>query len=400
MSKPTIAPLLTGFLLNWEEEGAAIKVTHIKEKSDEIKGEIDINVSLPGYRPHVLHCTFNFSSLVAREKLIKTCSVICKDILWNQIIEQLRVYVIRAYRQGEVTLPLVDIYQTESVNWLIEPLIYKDVMNVIYGDGGCGKSTLALFLSGLLSVEDIPYTYNGFTIHRTSKVLYLDWECEGHIMANMYRKMYDRQNTLYRRCNIPLNIDLEQIASVIDSENINVIIIDSLGLSTGGDLNDAASANVFASAVRKLKCTTIVIAHNAKNTETGTKTIYGSVYFHNNARNVWEVKNVQEEGDNKYQIGLFHRKCNLGKLQQSIFLDVYHSDEMLSYIRTDSTIDFEKHMPISHRIKDMLKIPQTAKQLSDELNISDGIIRKELQRLKIKDQINKNDQNQWFLIYK
>jgi energy-coupling factor transporter ATP-binding protein EcfA2 len=396
--KPKIDSLLTGYQLRWLEVGVTIKATGIKERKESITGEITVSTSLPGFFPHLLTCGFNFSSLPARDKLIKSLTNSCTELPWNSIIEQLRVHVIRAYRQGEPARLLTQPENGSPAHqWLIKPFLYQNAMNVMFGDGGTGKSTLALYLAGLLSVEeeDLPYTNTCFTVHASGRVLYLDYESEWESMAAVYSKMYESENVFHRRCNMPLHTDIEQIAAIIDAERINTLFIDSLGLACGADLNDAATAIQFASSLRKLKCTSLVIAHNSKY---GTdKSIYGSVYFHNNARNVWEIKKVQEISEDEYKIGLFHRKCNLGKLQHPMILRVMHANDILTYTEDDME-GFEESLSISTRIKQCLKTPKTVKEMSVTLGNSEGSLRKVLQRLKTKGVTDKNERNQWFLI--
>ena len=61
----------------------------------------------------------------------------------------------------------------------------------------------------------------------------------------------------------------------------------------------------------------MIIAHETKNGGEKSKTPFGSIFFYNCARNIWNVEKSQEQGENIIQIGLFHRKSNNDCLSSS-----------------------------------------------------------------------------------
>ena len=72
----------------------------------------------------------------------------------------------------------------------------------------------------------------------------------------------------YRSCALPLYQDLEQIKEAIDYYGANLLIIDSLGLASGGEPKETEPALKFFAALRQLKTTSLILGHNSKNSET------------------------------------------------------------------------------------------------------------------------------------
>jgi hypothetical protein len=95
------------------------------------------------------------------------------------------------------------------------------------------------------------------------------------------------------------------------------------------ELERAETAIRFFNALRSLRVASLILAHVAKNSE--EKTIYGSVFFSNFARSAWEMKKAQEAGEHIIRVGLYHRKTNLGPLQQPLGFKL-HFGEAFSLI--------------------------------------------------------------------
>jgi len=122
---------------------------------------------------------------------------------------------------------------------------------------------------------------------------------------------WDEELTLtYRHCALPLAEDLNEIRRIVLEGDIKLIIVDSLGAACGGDMNSAEVATRFFSAIRQLPVTPLLISHVSKEVEK-EKTPFGSVYFYNYARNVYQLRKHEEEDE--ITLGLWHKKCNFTK---------------------------------------------------------------------------------------
>ena len=130
--------------------------------------------------------------------------------------------------------------------------------------------------------------------NKATKTLYLDWETDEDTFKWTCKTICEGMNIPavfpnYRRCSIPLYQDIEQIAGYVQEYGIEFLFIDSLGMAVGGDLNNTEPALNFWGAWRKLKTTSLILAHTAKNEEK-RKSIYGNVYYTAEARSIWETK--------------------------------------------------------------------------------------------------------------
>jgi DNA-directed RNA polymerase specialized sigma24 family protein len=234
---------------------------------------------------------------------------------WPTMLEQVKVYTLEWVRRGEPVTELWGEDESEPPTYLIEPLIVEGYPNVIFGDPGCFKSGLAVIVAAILT---LPWCDNPLAWPEPEKpvpCLYLDWETDRKTV-NWTHARLRRGHGLegfpihYRRCFAPLFNDIEAITELADACEAKAIIIDSLGMASGNDdLNNSTTATNFYRGLRQLNRTSIILAHNAKDRERKERSIYGNQYFTAQARNIWEVRKVQETGEDCLDLGLFHRKA-------------------------------------------------------------------------------------------
>jgi len=173
---------------------------------------------------------------------------------------------------------------------------------------------------------------------------------------------------------------------VIDKASADVLIIDSLGLACGGDINSAESALAFYAALRQLKMTSIILAHTAKNSE--KKTVFGSAFFENLARNIWEVTKVAEAEASNIKVMLNNTKSPpFAKMHSSLgySLDFDDTDNSTRIETCDikSVEQFLERMTAPIRITEYLKTNghKTPDEIAKALNMKPGTVRSALKRL-------------------
>src|SRR3990172_1124888 len=316
MSLPQITETALGYNYHWEEERINVEASRLKYNGDgRLTGELIISTTLPGYEAHLHQASFNFTSSTTRDKLAKQMKAKCPECDWDALLEQMCVYTLRKYRSGS---PVEEIWTSgESVPpaYLIKPLIIKNYPTIFFGDPSSGKSTLAQLLIATLTLPwyDNPLNLEVVAEHEPYPCLVLDYETDrdtvqwqiGCIQRGMELPEFSFH---YRRCYLPLPDDVDEIIKAIDTTGAKVLIIDSLGPACGGELNEARPALAYFNALRKLNRTSITLAHNAKNSEGKGKSVYGSMFFHALARSIWEIKKVQESGEDSFQFGVFNVK--------------------------------------------------------------------------------------------
>ena len=113
---------------------------------------------------------------------------------------------------------------------------------------------------------------------------------------------------------------VDELVEIIVAEDIELIIVDSLVASAGGDVTDAEAARLFHNAVRSLNVASIAITHTNK-----ADTLFGSRFFWNLARQVFRLTSISEPETNPV-LGLYHEKSNRSKLIAPVAYDVQYGN--------------------------------------------------------------------------
>jgi len=352
---------------------------------------------------------FNVSSLKAREGISRGLrnnylSVHATWIDWRPIINDLCLRIVKIYNDG---LKVEDIWPSTDIippQFLLEPLLPLHQPTIIFGDGGSGKGHIAM-VAGILA--QLPFYDNKLRLATQSKptnTLYLDYEADRS----------DFERTLSGICNgFGINIGLkrlvmaqplsecaESLRNKVNQDNIGFLIIDSLGLAAGGDINTAESANKFWAALKTIpNITTLIVAHNSKDLLTKKKTIYGSVFFQLIARSVWECKKSQEPDSSEMVISLTHNKFNRKRqLPLGFNFNFDDSTNTISIARCDlKDTELASEFPLKLRIKALLSEEGKldAKSIAEYLTANEDSIRAELNRQK---RLFVKVENEWGLL--
>ena len=317
VSTPIITPALLGYDLVWEEEHIKIEVRRIRtSKGDYTTAEITI-FRIDGDNLHQLkRCLHNLLAPRSASSLATELNKLYDQVAWGTILDHMSTYVLDSERKGE---PMILLRSSDAkINppeYILEPFIVKGVPNVIFGESGSHKSTIAALL-GITCT--FPWTDNpmGWRAPATRrKVAYLDWE---EYKDNALWKIgaiadgtgLGYVEMPYRRCKIPLAEDLDQIAYWLEDFGAEITIIDGLGMAAGGDQNSSELAIRFWSAWRQLNTTSLIVGHTTKSRAEGkANSIFGSMYYTAESRNNWEVTYASHENGLDYDVCLTHRKA-------------------------------------------------------------------------------------------
>jgi len=310
-------------------------ITRVKDSGDRIKAEMAITVDGHGIARNSPTLT-SVSGLDAWwRKLARRLPVADWGIDWEAYIEGLAGRVIDAYREGEPEVVIKDVTVPTNVRWLIEPMLLADQPNVLFGPGGSGKSMLSLWLAVLMDTGHVD-TQHELTIN-SGRVLYLDWETDTLEIAGRVRDLQagmglngHKSNIVYRRCTQSLASEADLIKNLVDRYEISMVIVDSLGLATGGGLDEAESVLNYFRALRWVGGTSLTITHTNKEGK-----IFGSVYTLNCGRSIWECKKSGEEGDQRIDVGIWHRKVNLVGKQRPRAFGIRFDENAVSVVARD-----------------------------------------------------------------
>lgn len=390
VSKPTIEIIGTNIRLKWETEKIQITVSRIYEhKNGIVNGEILIE-NISATKSHLHQAQFNFSSSATRKGLAKQLSERYPDYEWIDLLEQLCVYVLRTLRQEEPVVELhSDMDDTPPPKYMLYPIMPLNAPTTIYGDGGSGKSYIALTCAICLSLSWKDNSLGLRPQENPVNTLYLDWETDENTLRWRLKKLTKGLGLKlsfisYRRCSKRFVDDIDEIRKAIQSCSAHLIIIDSIGAAVAGDMNSAEVATQFFTALRTLNTTSLLINHQSKN-DMGERTSYGSVYFRNYSRSEWQIKKTQETDEDTIEIALFQKKANDDKLHKPLGYRIHFNETIVKMERCEINENpvFFNSLSLANRIKESLKHgKKTTKELADELNENENSIKSRLNEKK------------------
>lgn len=317
VAAPTITRVGDELLFEWPQHGVILSFAHLHEGSEGIHGEILITSTAIGE----LHwARINLASTPAREGLVKKLEKALPATPWRPVLDQACRQAAIALRVGEPIVPLLP-KPAGATRHLVGKVLLAEETNVIFGDGGSGKSLFALALAVAVATgTDLPA---GLRPAAAAPVLYLDWESclEEHqdrlagLLAGLGRR--DAPGIFYRPMARALADEATTLRAEISRLKVGFVIVDSYGPACGAEPETADPAIRMMNALRSFApATRLVVAHVSKASaeHRGPSRPYGSVYVTNLARSVWEVRRSEDDGGDDLNLGLFHRKVNRGRL--------------------------------------------------------------------------------------
>lgn len=406
MNKPDIEEGAGFYHFRWPDQHIYIDLKRVRDHRDgRTTGEVTIATDAEG-RSTLLHrASFNLSSTETRVKLGKLLGQRFPEADWEALLETFCYLALERIRQGE---PAVELWTTqesiEAPQYLLDPVLPIDKPTIIFGEGGIGKSILALVFAMCITLPWHTNTLGLAVSEGPRSGLYLDYETDrGEIGWRMkclkvglgLPDFYIN----YRRCTLPLPDELEDIQRVIAETKSKWIIVDSLGAASGGNLNEAETAIRFFAALRSLKTTSLLIAHTSKEHLGKERHVFGSVFYFNSARSVWELRQVQEVGEDEISLGLYHRKSNVARLHSPLGFKILFREGAYLVEKQDlsEVPELQRGLSTQAQILQMLRHgSMKVGDLKEELDVTDNAIRLALQKLKRADKVVKVG-NEWGL---
>ena len=362
---------------SWPNLHVVAKVTQVKPSLDhEVKAMLKFTSKRPTSAGHLRFGRVNITSPTARASFAKRIETREPEVDWDQILEVLCINVLDRYWSGSKEQELDGNVGTVEVyaKWLIDPLVQLNNPTLIYGPGSSGKSWLAQYISVL---ADSGMSSAGLTVE-PSTVLYLDWETDQQELqsrVSMIRRglgITDPCHIWYKSMASGLSADLETVKAIVVEKNVTLCIIDSIGSACMGEPESAEVVLRMFSALRSLGISTICFDHTNKE-----KSLFGSVYKFNAARQIFEVAKTQKPEENKLIFGLFHRKANNSKLIKDMGFTLSFGEGSVEFSRTDiRDTPLEEHMRNADRVQNVLRSGSlTVPDIAEKLGKTDGHIR-------------------------
>lgn len=389
-------------------------IERLGRQRSELHGELAVTCGLPGTRSAEgrLHSArFNVSGGTTRVSLAKILAKRANtdDIDWEDLLEDFCQRIMAAEREGDPVEKVGALPMPLSETYRLAPVLPQDQVTILYGDGGTGKSTLAVAMA-VSTQEGVAVVEHW--IPRKAPVLYLDWEAGRASINRRVRGIavgahIPRLVTIdYMNCRKrgALHTFAEDVSRLIDLEGYGLVVVDSVGMASGavgegGDANESA-IRLF-TAFGYLGTTVLAIDHvNRADADTTTKRSrpYGSIYKSNLARATYELRR-QKTADGSSVLGIYHTKANDAELQGPQALRVEHADDgAITYTPSDTMpVTLTESLPLYERIALLLASEHlTSEQIADEL----GHDKKKVEALlyKYKTRFNRLASTAWELL--
>ena len=328
----------------------------------------------------------SLKSDAGQTKLAENLTRLIPALPWKVLLQKACTVVLTRHREGEPTVLLSRETKVEPLTFLINPFVYRQKPTILYGDGGQGKSTLALFLAMLVSTGQCVAEIRALR----GRVLYLDYEDDADIHALRLRALIAGHPELaeaqidYQRCAQPLTVLAPSLYRRIQADAIQLLVIDSLFAASGGMEGDDCGR--FFAALRPLKVASLTLAHTPKPQEGVTPSIIGSVFNKNYALTTWELRAEPATLDAPMHLGLYHRKINYGRERAALGFAVVQAEDfsVCRYEPLDlaHTADLASALPLRNRIRNLLEdgTPRTTKEIADEVGVKLGTVKSALSR--------------------
>lgn len=225
----------------------------------------------------------------------------------------------------------------EEHPFLLEPFIANSGVTVLYGEGGVGKSTMAIAMA--LAVASGQPLWGTFPA-RSGNVLYVDYEDESMIHFERLDALLagfeiTKDQMEYDIFHVPLVSKLahaqHDLRRVVMEKEAVLVVLDSIGMARGGDAMGADDTIRMFRALRSIGAPVLALDHVTKQDKRSrtVMTPYGSVYTINTARLLWGALIIEEESTAaERQINMVNTKANRVAIQPRCgFSITYRNDE-------------------------------------------------------------------------
>lgn len=290
----------------------------------DLEAVVRCHVEIPGTTARSFESRLNALSSSGRESFARQLSQsFGKLVPWALVLSQSCAAFSEAYRRGLAGLVKdaseIVLDETED-QYLLHPFIVRNAPNILFGMGGSGKTYLALRM--MMDAASGTGFLGNPAPQRPSVGLFLDYENNEQVFLRRVNSLSkfcpmftpeDKKRLHYLNARgTPLHELRDSLKRIIKERSIDLMVVDSAALACGGQPEDAMTANRLFNALGALKTTSLFIAHETK--AENHNYVFGSVFFHNSARNIWNVQKDQEQEENVIHAGLFHRKANDDRL--------------------------------------------------------------------------------------
>lgn len=386
---PILKPLGESLFVVWRDR-AVFEFSRISERGETLSAEVVVTNAAATE----LHwARVNLASTQGRHALVKALEEAEPVGDWRPMVDRSTRMVAQHVRIGDPAQPLIAEPPNALQRWAVEGWLPAGQITVLFGDGGAGKSYLALLLA-LSGVLDRPITPR-WRMVALRRAMYLDWETDHaaqrvrlwRLTAGLGSQPQDGA-ILHRTMRRPLRDEIAAVRAECARHEVDFVVADSLAPASGPEPEHADAALAALQALRSLAVTVLCVAHVSKIQAdiTAPARPYGSVHIQNLARSTIEARAADTDDEGESSVTLYHRKLNDGRRQPP-------AGFRFSY-DPSGAICVSPNQPdtggatLAFQILDALRAgPKQPGHLAEELDATPATIKKTLQRLERRDKV-------------
>jgi hypothetical protein len=362
---------------------------HLREHSEGLAAEVTATVAQGPAAGQLHWARLNLASTNGRRDYTKALLSLDAQLPCNGLLDNVCRVVVRQHRLGEPARELIAAPRPPDA-WFLDGWILRGQTSLLFGDGGSGKSLLALALA-MAGLTGQPLCRSShWQIMPLKSVLYLDWESdyETHAarlwgLSRMHGTGEPIMGLYYRRMRHTLTESLPAIAHDVAKYHCDLVEVDSLGAASGPEPESADAAVRTLNALRTLNTTCLVLAHVSKSQADVKGRVprpYGSVYVNNLPRSTIYCEAAEQVAEDEMTITYSHTKINDAARQKPRALRFAFDDDGLIALSTSEPDLSRSGLP--GQILSLLKHGnQTAASIAEELSANPGSVKNAINRL-------------------
>jgi hypothetical protein len=367
--------------LEWgDPERAVLDLDYIRSDRGDITAEVSATSTVPtGGLVHVARV-----NLLSTRSLAEYAGHVARrapqtSTDWQRLLAIAARETVTRHRRGEPAVLLRDVGPAEDDGYALAPLTLARMPTGIHGDGGAGKSVIALAAAASIN-SGVPYL--GLEPSTVTTVGYLDWEMDGHEHRDRLARICggdEMPGIVYIPCARPLADDVDRIRREVIRHGIGYLVVDSVALACDGPPEAAEVAVRFFGALRELGLGSLLVAH--VNRAGDTDRPFGSAFWHNGLRLTWYAK-LEADGGGSTTVGLFAKKANTGPKPPPLGFRIDWG-ERITFTRTDvrNVEDFAAHVPVRFRMQaEIVTGAKTIAEIAAALDVSVDTVKKAVDR--------------------
>ena len=388
-SEPWLEPLLDGYLVSIPESGGYARFSfqgmHKSGRNIETDN-LSIWLDLAGVTRESFDVRMtNIMSLTGRTEVRRALDdMFGKEWGWTAKLNRACKMAHEAHFNRDDSVVLIEAEKTEEA-YVLYPFVVTDGPAILFGQGGSGKTWLALYIAVCASLGLPMLGQQPLQV----PILIVDYESTASAMRKRMELimaglgMTDSLPAVFYwpGRGIPLVDQVPALERKIRVEGIRLIIVDSAVLAAGADPEKADTAARYFSGLSALAIPSLTIAHVTKAND--MQYPFGSVFYHNSARITWNAQLVHDEqADGTMHIGLFNRKPHAeGRPHKNIGVRVRFGVGDVAFENEDPGVEWEAERSAWERMRELLdRGGQTAGEMADALALAQNTIKVNIQR--------------------